>query len=104
MALEYIGKSLCFHMSESEEEYLEKRKKILESFDCKKIRRVGDMIYCRKCHYPKMFDDPDHWAAMECNCKCEVDEWEKRTNPPRNFIGMKKVYAGDYNPFDGAGR
>lgn len=100
MALEHIGKSLCIRMSTSEEEYQEKRRKLLESFDCKTIRRVGDMLYCRKCHYPKLFDDPDHWAAMTCCCKCEQDAYERMKNPAKNFIGVKRIYAGDYNPFD----
>lgn len=102
MALEHIGKSLRFHWENTYEEYLEKRRKILASLDPEIERIVDGIIYCRKCHYPKSLDDSEHWAAIRCSCKCEVDAWEREKNPPRNFIGVKRVYAGDYNPFDGA--
>lgn len=101
MALEHVGKCIAVH---TEEEYRKKKREVFSSIDDETEKLVGDMIYCRRCYEPKVYDDPAHKFVTKCCCKCEVHAFERRRTPPRNFIGVKRVFTGDYNPFDGAGR
>lgn len=60
------------------------------------------MIRCKRCHMPKIFDDPAHFRFTKCCCKCEQEAWERARNGMSPIRRMKEteIRAGDFNPFD----
>lgn len=98
MALE---KAESPYQSGSVAKYEAKKKKILAEVNPATERISNGMIYCRRCYFPKIADFPDRNFVVKCNCKCEVEAWEREMKRLKNPLRPKEVRSGDWNPFDG---
>lgn len=84
----------------TEEEYQEKKRRLLASINERTENLVGEMIYCRKCYQPKLCDWAEKRWIVRCNCKCDVDAWERERNRMNRPMHAREIRAGDWNPFD----
>lgn len=78
-----------------DEDYEEKKARILAGVNPATERIVNGVIYCKRCHQPKMYDDPTRPFVVKCCCDCEVEAWERRRK-----VNYSWLRNGDFNPFD----
>lgn len=98
----YLAKLDCGFKMHGREYYEKKRMNIFETVNFQTERIVGDMIYCRKCHEPKVADFPDRNFIVKCKCSCEIERFERIQNQKTKNVRMRtsEVCQGDFNPFD----
>lgn len=90
------------YLVHTREEYEAKKRKIYASVNSETERLFQGMIYCRKCHNPKVADFPERNFITRCDCRCEAEQWEReRKMAGRTRLARPKEYrSGDWNPFD----
>lgn len=95
MALERITAPIQYL---SDEEYVAKKKRLLGSVNplTESLSQSGEMIYCKRCYEPKLYDNPEKRFIVRCKCECEVRAMMRWKTPRR----AEPVRSGDYNPFD----